>query len=331
MKKVSLITFILLLAVSHISAKRYHVSFSGYGDGSSWQQAFSDLQAALAVAVAGDEIWVTDGIYHPTTGTDRTASFVIPDGVALYGGFNGTESSLAQRNWQQNKSLLSGDLGQQNDSSDNSHTIVRFHQVGKNTILDGFFLVDGVANGFEEGAELTVAGAAIFNDAHNGVSSPTIRNCIFRNNYAREGGAIYNYAANGVCSPEITNCKFLNNKADFNGGAIFNDGNNGVCNPIVRNCNFESNWSVYGAGILNRGYNGECKPLIAGSIFVDNYSVVRGSAVYNLQEGSGQIAPIIAACRFENNGSTVGEAVEDTNNSNPTASSGGSIQLRSGY
>jgi hypothetical protein len=71
---------------------------TGANDGSSWADAYTSLQSALAVAVSGDQIWVAAGRYTPTTGTDRNASFALKDGVAVYGGFAGTEALLSQRN-----------------------------------------------------------------------------------------------------------------------------------------------------------------------------------------------------------------------------------------
>src|ERR1700693_5589942 len=62
---------------------------TGTINGSSWVNAFTDLQAALAAAQAGDEIWVAAGTYKPTSGTDRTISFVMTSGVGIFGGFAG--------------------------------------------------------------------------------------------------------------------------------------------------------------------------------------------------------------------------------------------------
>src|SRR5690606_2180019 len=67
------------------------------GDGSSWAAAYTSLQDALAVVEEGDEIWVAVGVYYPDEGSDQTdnarlSTFTIPSGVALYGGFAGTEA-----------------------------------------------------------------------------------------------------------------------------------------------------------------------------------------------------------------------------------------------
>jgi Right handed beta helix region len=80
-------------------------------DGTSWATAFNDLRDALAVAQAGDELWIAAGRYTPDGGTgDRTLAFEIPNGIQLYGGFAGWEWLRGQRDWTANESILSGDL-----------------------------------------------------------------------------------------------------------------------------------------------------------------------------------------------------------------------------
>jgi hypothetical protein len=106
------------------SGTRWYVNASAAGgNGTSWACAFNDLQQALAASDAGDEIWVAKGTYKPTTGTDRTASFAMKNGVAIYGGFNGTETAQNQRNRATNVTILSGDIGTPNDNSDNSYHV----------------------------------------------------------------------------------------------------------------------------------------------------------------------------------------------------------------
>lgn len=77
---------------------------------SSWTDA-CDLQTALIKATAGDEIWVAAGTYRPTArnhpADPRSATFVVKPGVALYGGFAGTETGREQRDWQANPTILS--------------------------------------------------------------------------------------------------------------------------------------------------------------------------------------------------------------------------------
>ncbi len=83
----------------------------GGNDGSNWENAFSDLQEALAVVEAGDEIWVAAGTYRPDRGTgDRDLAFVLVPDVDMYGGFAGWEAHREQRDWVRNETILSGDL-----------------------------------------------------------------------------------------------------------------------------------------------------------------------------------------------------------------------------
>ena len=92
------------------------------GDGSSWTAALNDLEVALAQASQPDsgigEIWVAAGTYRPTATAcgvgenidHRTATFQLLSGVALYGGFNGTETSIDQRDIAANPTILDGQL-----------------------------------------------------------------------------------------------------------------------------------------------------------------------------------------------------------------------------
>ena len=63
-----------------------------------------------ASTMAGDQVWIAAGTYTPnsTDTTDTTATFSIPAGVLVYGGFNGTEAALADRAG--TATILSGDL-----------------------------------------------------------------------------------------------------------------------------------------------------------------------------------------------------------------------------
>src|SRR4029078_3732534 len=86
------------------------------GNGLSWETAFKYLQDALfATGSCNTEIWVAQGIYYPDEGNgladnDRNLSFNMKNGVAIYGGFNGTETNIDQRNSNVYITYLSGDL-----------------------------------------------------------------------------------------------------------------------------------------------------------------------------------------------------------------------------
>ncbi len=53
-----------------------------------------DLQTAINTASAGDSVFVAQGLYQPPSGVWYT----LKEGVKIYGGFAGTETTLAERN-----------------------------------------------------------------------------------------------------------------------------------------------------------------------------------------------------------------------------------------
>ena len=296
-----------------LNARVIFVKANANGNGTSWSAAFGDLQQALKSAKAGDEIWVAAAIYTPTKSNDRTASFHIPGNVKLFGGFAGNETAQEQRNFAVNRTVLSGEIGTISEE-DNSYTVIYTRHAGSETEVDGFIITNGHANGIGSNGDIKVCGGAWFNDGSNGESSPTIRNCTFENNAARNGAGIYNFAKNGICNPTIENCLFVENIADLDGGAIFNDGNQGTCNPRIFNCNFNNNAATYGASILNVGKNGQCRPNVISCAFTNNQSIARGSVVYNYREQGSDCEAIMTACRIEDNGSSVGNDISNTLN-----------------
>jgi hypothetical protein len=218
---------------SCISANILYVkaNATGANNGTSWSNAIRDLQKALAIANACpgiQQIWVAAGTYKPTIGTNRDISFSLKNGLAIYGGFNGTETQLSHRNWANNTTIISGDL-QGNDGpnytnySDNSLLLFNHIDNGLNNtaLLDGFTITAGSSN-FRGGA------------AYHRGSSPTFVNCTFLRNYsASVGGAIYN---EGGAAPRFINCLFIGNGAVDAGGAIFNLN----ASPIITNCTFNN-------------------------------------------------------------------------------------------
>ncbi|MCH2107245.1 MAG: hypothetical protein MK291_11460, partial [Planctomycetes bacterium] len=152
----SRLLFGLLLLSGSANADVLYVDanlFSGNNDGTSWANAYfgpNGLQAAIAASSSGDEIWCADGIYRPTQGTSRTVSFVPKNGVSIYGGFNGTESSLDERPaFGVAASVLSGDLAGNDASgsvSENSYHVVRGTGANSTAVLDGFYVRGGNAN-----------------------------------------------------------------------------------------------------------------------------------------------------------------------------------------
>ena len=190
------------------SATLLFVRPGGGGGCTSWVDA-CELQAALAAASSGSEIWVQAGVYKPTVGADRTISFALKSGVALYGGFTGSENERAQRNWATNVTTLSGDIGVVGDISDNSYHVVSGSGVDATAVLDGFTVTGGNANG---GTTNDYGGGIYIN-----ASSPTIANIIAKNNSAAYGGGMFNT----ISSPTLTNVTFSANQAGSRGGGVY--------------------------------------------------------------------------------------------------------------
>ncbi len=186
---------------------------TGANDGSSWSNAFQGvdgLQNALAAAVSGDQIWVAQGVYKPTLTTTRTIYFQLKNGVEVYGGFDGTEALLDQRDVAANVTTLSADL-LGNDASnafgDNSFHVIQGAGTNATAVLDGFVVTGGNANSGTNnqdrgGGILCLSGA-----------SPTIRNCTFTLNRCNFGGGAGYINAS---SPTFLDCVF-----DFNFGGSF--------------------------------------------------------------------------------------------------------------
>lgn len=244
------------------------------GNGLDWLNAYKYLQDALADANSKPwvtQIWVATGTYYPDAnddfpgGTgDREATFQLVNGVALYGGFAGGETSPQERDLHSYHTILSGDIGTVDVNLDNSYHVVTGSGTDGATVLDGFVVTAGNANGpigyhggggvYNNGGHPTITkcafinnlayyGAGVFNDH----SSPTIINCLFGANLAEyDGGAVYNY---NNSSPALTNCAFFNGNSAHWGGAMCNDSSS---SPTLTNCTFSGNTATnYAGGIYN--------------------------------------------------------------------------------
>jgi hypothetical protein len=181
----------------------------GADTGTSWFDAFRDLQAALDVAVPGDEIWVANGNYEPPA---FSTPFSLPDGVKIYGGFDGTESTLAERAELFCETVLNGDLENDDhpvaDWTDNARHVVIVAGTSLGVELNGFTITGGDA----DTVNTYYAGGGMLVDATQlGTTVCKISNCIFRNNRAGSGGALS--IQGSMSSVEVEDCEFLWNEA----------------------------------------------------------------------------------------------------------------------
>ncbi|HCY82091.1 MAG TPA: hypothetical protein DHV22_11060, partial [Xanthomarina gelatinilytica] len=102
MKRLLHLAFLLLACNSFAQIIYVNANASGTNDGTTWENAYANLQDALSDA-SGNVIWVAAGTYKPTTNNDQTIAFVVPNNVNLFGGFKGTETHINQRNWNANR------------------------------------------------------------------------------------------------------------------------------------------------------------------------------------------------------------------------------------
>lgn len=260
------------------------------GNGTSWSQAFGDLQYALQVAKPGTQIWVASGVYLPSQTGNRNASFVIKEGITLLGGFVGNEVSQQLRNWKINPTILSGNIGGVNSADDNSFNVVYTRNVS-NVTVDGFVICNGNAsnsNEIEQEGSRTSTGAGWYNEASQGLHEVKITNCIFQDNKSNYAAGIYNSAISGaVNSSEIISCQFIRNNAQVEGGAIMNVGNGGDCSVIIERCNLKDNFALYGGAIFTRAINnGINQSRFAYNTFHNNNAYIDGADFFNNRDNT---------------------------------------------
>lgn len=286
---------------------------SADASGLSWDDPL-ELQAALDRVSCGCEVWIAEGSYLPTRPAldddVRTRSFHLQPNAHVLGGFAGDEISVEQRDPEQHRTILSGDLGQPIVREDNAYHVV----VGApRAVLDGLTIRDGQADGFKDGqivgaglfnlgASVTLrnvhvtdnlagTGAGIYNDS---TSHPELYDCVIARNIADTGGGLYlggtsnahlertvfseNVAifigggiALGAGILELSDSRFIGNRGDFGGGVALSGGT-----AQIERCWFEGNWAGLfgGAAIIRDGASAN----LASSVLFGNSSVGHGAS-----------------------------------------------------
>ncbi len=329
------------MAVSAIGAppRIIHVDWDapGSNNGTSWQHAYHYLQDALARARAGDTICVAGGVYRPRASTGqvtggRNATFNLINGVTLQGGYAGYGAADPhKRNIILYKTILSGDLNNDdaleeiNDVNlvddllddptrqDNCYSVVTADKVASDTVLDGFIITGGNANGPQQGTAMTRGGGIYISE-----SSPTIQSCVFQANAAREnGGALHakdsdpaiiectfisNYCAqnSGAVSlmdadAQIAYCYLSYNQAGDSGGAVSND----YGKSSIVACTLTENRAAHHGGAMTNYYS---DVLVTACTFIRNQSDSKGGAVYNnFSSAYNNDSPVFTDCQFIDN------------------------------
>ena len=317
MPKFSIFSFILLFSNLSINASTIYVDLSassGSNNGSSWANAYTNLQTAINASTTSDEIWVATGTYYPTsypststssTGTTLSArdySFYFNRLTRVYGGFSGNETSLNERNHRANPVILSGDIGTVGTATDNAYHVIIF-STNSTLILDGLTITGGYANGsgsISFGAIISrnTGGALCFQNS----ADLSMNNVSILDNYAQShGGGIY--ANSSGSSISISNSIFENNQSGGNGGGVFLARQTTMDNVIFDNNSATSS----GAGI----YSFQSLTL-NNIVFTDNTANTNGGAIW-CQNGI-----TTNNCTFYNNSATTSGGSFYANNPSAT-------------
>jgi hypothetical protein len=268
-----------------------YVKTGAKGSGISWADASGSLQdmidqAGLISNKTGKsvQIWIAEGTY--LTGDERADSFVLREGVELYGGFTGSETSLKDREISLNRTILSGNIGQADSAEDNSYHVL----IGADSaVLNGLYITGGYADGVD-GEVYDNKGGAVLNYWGGYRVRPdleptlgfdvTFQSCVFYENYAQEGGAVYTYHGG---NPYFTECVFLNNEANYGGAAVDRAG----VNSHYTKCTFEGNSVRYKGGALFVDYGSMAS--VEQCDFISNEAGTSGGAVYVIDRASQSI------------------------------------------
>jgi len=258
----------LLLAGNLLSGRSYGQTIryvkptaSGTGDGTSWANASGDLQAMID-ATGINQVWMANGTYTPG------ATLSMRNGVAIYGGFVGTETTLTARTLTAplSTTILGGGV----------RLVFSNTNLNNTALLDGFVIAGGKSTN----------GGGMFNVS----SSPTLTNCSFQNNTATNGGGMFNVSS----SPTLTNCSFQNNTATQSGGGMYNQSSS----PTLTNCSFQNNTaSILGGGMLNA---------FSSSPTLTNCSFQNNTATFGGGMSNENSSPTLTNCSFQNNTATNG-------------------------
>jgi predicted outer membrane repeat protein len=235
--------------------------------------------------------------------------------VALYGGFAGGETQLNQRDWEANSTVLSGDLlgddgPEFGNRGDNVYQVLLAVGAGDPSVLDGFIIRGGYADGpgfgatpasRDQGSGVNIYDASpriencVFEDnwavnhgTINDHGHSTVINCLFRNNYSAQFGAglyIHHHSMTMAMG-----CRFENNVAVAEGAGAYSRSMHGA---MLMDCQFSGNRAERGAGMYNAA---DSETMIANCEFNENTAVLGGGGIY-----ADLASPMIVGCRFWRN------------------------------
>ena len=213
------------------------------GGGTSWSSAFRKIEDALDIAVNTDQIWIAEGTYTPTSevtiGDPRSVSFFVRQAIGIYGGFDGTEVVLEDRDLSSHHTILTGDLDGDDvpggNTSENAYHVISTKNVTAGEItIDGFWIHGGNADIPSE-----KFGGGIF--IHSSTTVPiNVNFCRIKENNAVNGGAI---AVSSASNLTLLKVKIKLNNAGEAGGGLYLLGDTVINSSLIT-----GNTSVLGIG-----------------------------------------------------------------------------------
>lgn len=298
---------LVLSAQANGTAKRIYVDTmaTGNNDGTSWTDAYRSLHSAIDNASQCDTIWVADGVYAPQKRRENSGSnpdplnrdftYRIENNFLMYGGFQGNETALSERDFKTYKTILSGDIDHNDLNTDgnfiaedaddiqgnNAFIILRPADNVQNLVLDGFYITAGHSSETGIGNANSV-GSGFFGNGG------TINNCFFQGHKAGTGGAAMLLVTGSF---SINNCVFSGNEADSLGGAVLTAFSQDV---KFTNCAFYANKSATGAAVYNAG----AKATFTNCTFSGNVDTLAHGVVHNADFNFGTLS--IATSTFVN-------------------------------
>lgn len=273
------VSFLAFISAYPAPAKVIFVAQDAIGDGSgsSWENACRTITAGLTTSASGDEVWIKSATYEE--------SIDLKAYVAVYGGFQGTETEREQRNWRKNRTIVRS-------------TPQDIHTVGgaSAALLDGCVILSKYGR------------FGVRCDS----SSPTLSNCIIERSAGGTGSGVYCIYSTAV----FVNCIIRNTSDD---GIYI-----GHANPTLINCTVTGNGlcgiNMYyaTARIINctishnlRGvYGFEANPRLEGCIITSNTTFgLRSYTQEGLEEGCdrwnkdcSELSPTLTNCLVVANG-----------------------------
>jgi hypothetical protein len=313
-----------------------NASASGADNGSSWNDAFTEIQEAVDYAESGDQIWVANGSYFsPEPGDSSVPVLRMKAGVDIYGGFSTSDVIFEDRDPMDTRTVLDGEnrcwhvvIGAGPARLDgfviqSGYAFGRFpdncgggmlnHRVSPEvencvfTSNDAGFHGAGMANIHSSASVKNCAfrinsaannGAGVYNDDEGGIDgAPTFEQCVFGpGNSCRFGGGMYN----NWCETMVVDCLFRDNLANHNGGGLYNTSSRAT----IRSCAFNENRAYDGGAVYMNGIAGDDQTILENCLFETNTAYVSGGGIYLLRSSA-----FIINCTIAGNGAIYGGGI----------------------